>query len=105
MIVAPAPIIALLLAAQALEVAILVMPFHEPHAIRASFSIVPGMIVRAIVVVITRVRRASTRQNRRKHGCAKHKGPQKSLYSQHFAILLRILSCHRALALTMQRCL
>jgi hypothetical protein len=92
MIVPPAPILALIFTAQAVEVAVLVMPFSKPDAVRTRFSVIPRMVIRAIVVVVPRMRRASACQKRRKHCSAQQHGPDIFLDSQHFAILLWILS-------------
>src|SRR5580704_2700410 len=92
MFVSPVPIIALLFSAQAVVVAILVMPFPDPHTVRANLSTIPGVVIRVIFVVVPRVRGASACQQRRNHRSAQDQGPKKSLYSEHCAILLRIRS-------------
>src|SRR5580693_2446139 len=89
MVVTPVPIVALLLLVQLVELAVLVVSLAYPNTVRAYLSVVPGMIIRVIFVVISHVFGASTCQKRRKHCRTQYQGPHISLYSEHFAILLR----------------
>src|SRR5580658_981539 len=91
-LVPPAPIIALFIAAQPVELAVFVAPLCQPNAVRPHFTILPAMVIRVILVVIPHSRRTSAGQKRCEHCSAQHQRPQISLYSQHFAILLMILS-------------
>jgi hypothetical protein len=91
-LVPPAPILALFIAVQPIELAVLVMPLSQPSAVRPRFTVTPAILVCMMLVVIPHSRRTSARQKRRKHRRAQHQRAQISLYSQHFAILLRISS-------------
>lgn len=65
MLVPPAPVIALLVAAQTAEITVFVMSFAEPNAVGPNLSVVPRMIVGVIIVLIARSRSAPAREKRR----------------------------------------
>jgi hypothetical protein len=89
MAVAPIPIIALFLAIQPVVLPPLVVPFSQPHVVRANFAVIPAMVIGVIFVVITYARCATTSSQRRKHGSSKQQGPEKAVHAKHLSILLK----------------
>ena len=70
-VVAPRPILALLLVVESRILAIFVMAFGQPHAIRVILTIVPVVIIRIIIVINAYVGGAARDRERRKRGGGK----------------------------------